>query len=204
MGLHESALVVSVLVTVSRNVGAQRITIMDAAVQDWLCLVSAVDEHYRRLPHIVASREPLLDLIFAFSSIEIDESKFDVSSPQAVVGLSLIPVWSELRAGWAIGIDEAYDPNVLIISHDLLLECVEVEALRSGPNSVVDSVARWVLGPIVRKLSLGSLHGTLFAKSFTVAEILDEDTESVCIWHSVVLKRPALVAAVEKNGRRVH
>lgn len=43
MGLHESALVVSVLVTVSRNVGTERITIMNAAVQDWLCLVSAVD-----------------------------------------------------------------------------------------------------------------------------------------------------------------
>lgn len=81
---------------------------------------------------------------------------------------------------------------------------MEVEALRSGPNAVVDSVARWVLGLIVRKLSLGSLHGTLFTKSFTVAEILDEDTESVCIRHSAVLKRPALVAAVEKNGRRVH
>lgn len=43
MGLHESAPVVSVLVTVSGNVGTERVTIMDAAVQDWLGLVSAVD-----------------------------------------------------------------------------------------------------------------------------------------------------------------
>lgn len=43
MGLHESAPVVSVFVTVSRNVGTERVTIMDAAVQDWLGLVSAVD-----------------------------------------------------------------------------------------------------------------------------------------------------------------
>ena len=152
----------------------------------------------------MACREPLLDLIFAFTSIEIDEGKFDVSCPQAVVGLSLVPVWSEICACWAIGIDEAYDPNVLIISHEHFLECVEVEALRSGPNAVVNSVARSILRLLERKLRLGSRHGTLFTISFTVAEILDEDTKAVCILHSVVLKRPALVAAVEKNGRRVH
>ena len=43
MGLDVSALVVSVLVTVSRNVGTECLTIMDTAVQDWLGLVSAVN-----------------------------------------------------------------------------------------------------------------------------------------------------------------
>ena len=169
---------------------------MDVIVQGWLGLVSAVDEHCRRSPHIDASCELLPDLVFTFTSIKIDEAKFNVSCPQVVVELCLIPLRDEIFAGWAIGIDEAYDPNVFIISHNLVLECVEIEAPRSGPNAIVNSVTRWILGFFVRKLSLGYLLNTLCTISFTVAEVLDEDTETVCILHSVVLKRPALVSAI--------
>ena len=72
-----------------------------------------------------------------------------------------------------------------------------IEAPRSGPNTTVDCVARWVLGLLVRKLSLVSLHHTLFTISFTVAEVLDEDTETVCILHSVVLIRPTFVTVID-------
>ena len=111
---------------------------------------------------------------------------------------------AELLAGRAIGINEANDPNVLVIIHDRVLECVEIEAFCPSPDAIVDSVGRWVLGNPVRILSLGSLRNILTAISFTVAEILDEDTETACILNSTEHKRSALVTAVEKNGRRVH
>ena len=108
-----------------------------APVQNWLSLVSAIDKHCRRKPHIISTGELLSDLILALFTKDVHEGKFDVSFPKTLVELSRIPVWRKFLTDWARGHYVAYDPNVLVIIHYVSFECFKIQTLCPCPDAIV-------------------------------------------------------------------
>ena len=70
----------------------------------------------------------LLKIIFALLPIDVNEGKLDVTVPHALVKLHLVPVRHESLAGVAVWINEAYNPDIVIIFNDCALKSVQIEA----------------------------------------------------------------------------